>query len=125
MATEGDTVWVIVYHVKPDKKEQFERLIYDILWPASQNLDESAQRAFHNTRVLNPAAQNEDGTYSYVLLMDPVIAGEDYSIRSILSKMYPEEEAEQHFKVFEESITDEYEQYTVLQSKYWGNSSMN
>ncbi|SIT93533.1 hypothetical protein SAMN05444128_3054 [Pontibacter indicus] len=116
----GDTVWVVINHVKPDKREQFERFVYEIFWPASSKLDEKAQRAFKHTRVLNPVAPEEDGTYTYVFLMDPLISGEEYWIDGLLKKMYPTKQAEEYYKLFLDALAREGETYRTLQSKYWG-----
>lgn len=114
----GDTVWVVVNHVKPDKREQFERFVYELFWPASAKLDEKAQQAFSHTRVLNPVSPEEDGTYTYVFLMDPLISGQDYWIDSILKKMYPANQAAEYYKLFTDALAREGKTYRMLQSKY-------
>ncbi|AKD03673.1 hypothetical protein POKO110462_02440 [Pontibacter korlensis] len=116
----GDTVWVVVNHVKPDIREQFERFVYETFWPASKKLNSNAQRAFNHTRVLNPVGPEEDGTYTYVFLMDPVISGEDYHIDSLLRKMYSEQEANAYYKQFEETLARGGEVYVVVQSQLLG-----
>lgn len=117
-AAEGDTVWVVVNHVKPDKKAQFERFVYEIFWPSAKKLDSKAQRAFDHTRILNAAGPEEDGTYTYVFLMDPLISGEDYQIENALKKMYPKEEAAEYMRLFKETLARESEVYILTQSKY-------
>ncbi|PRY08844.1 hypothetical protein CLV24_1208 [Pontibacter ummariensis] len=122
-AVEGDTVWVVVNHVKPEKREQFERFVYDIFWPAAKKLDPKAQRAFDNTRILNPAVAEADGTFTYVFLMDPLISGEDYWIDSLLGKMFPEKEAEEYYRLFRDALARDGEHYAFVQSRYWGGPS--
>lgn len=111
-------MWVVVNHVKPDKRAQFERFVYEIFWPAASKLDTRAQRTFNHTRILNATVPEEDGTYSYIFLMDPLISGEDYWIDSILGKMYSKKEAETYYKLFTESLARDGEHYVVVQSRY-------
>lgn len=118
LAAEGDTVWVIVNHVKPDKRAQFERFTHEIFWPAAQRLSTEEQRLFRQTRVLNATAPEKDGTYTYVFLMDPVISGGDYDIRSILNKMYSKAEAEKYWNLFYEILTRDGDMYKVVQSRH-------
>ena len=119
-AAEGDTIWVVVNHIKQDKRAQFEKFIYETFWPASGKLTPNAQRAFTHTRVLNPAGPEEDGTYTYIFLMDPVLEREDYGIESLLRKMYPRAQADAYYKMFLESLARDGTHYKMLQSKFWG-----
>ena len=32
-ASSGESMWVVLNHVKPDKRQQFEKFAYDILLP--------------------------------------------------------------------------------------------
>ena len=34
VASSGDPMWVILNHVKADKRQQFEKFVYEILLPA-------------------------------------------------------------------------------------------
>ena len=34
---EGDSVWVFVNHIKADKRQDFERFVQEIFWPAAKN----------------------------------------------------------------------------------------
>jgi hypothetical protein len=117
-ATEGDTVWVVVNYVKPDKKAQFEKFVHEILWPPHSKLSETEQRMFRQTRVLHGAAPQEDGSYTYIFMMDPVISGANYSIEDMLRKMYPEDKAAEYFKLYEESLARDYHMYTLVQSRH-------
>jgi len=73
---------------------------------------------FRQTRVLHPVKPNEDGTYTYVFLMDPLIPDADYSILNYLKKMYGEEKANEYYKMFTESLNRPQEGYKVIQSRY-------
>ena len=60
-AAKGDTVRVLLNHVKPDKVEDFERFMYEVLKPA---IAKHKPEWLTNVRFLHPAAQNEDSTYT-------------------------------------------------------------
>lgn len=64
MANEGDTVWVIVNHIKADKRQDFERFVHEIFWPMAKKLKAEDQRLFRQTRVLHPVAA-ENRNYFY------------------------------------------------------------
>jgi len=70
-AAKGDTVWVIINHIKAEKKEQFEKFITETLWGGSNKLKGNDRTVFKQTRVLYPTKPEADGTLSYVFIMDP------------------------------------------------------
>ena len=117
-AAEGDSVWVIINHIKPDKREQFEKFVHEVFWPKASNLSADEQRLFKQTRVLHPTEPEADGTYSYIFLMDPLIPGGNYEIDYLLKKIYGEGKWEQHSKMLGETFAREQTQYVVVQSKY-------
>jgi len=117
-AAKGEKVWVLLNHVKPDRRETFEKFIHEIFWPQAVKLEPADQKAFRQTRVLHPVEQNEDGTYTYVFLMDPLIPDASYSILNFLEKMYSEEKAKEYYKMFTESLNRPQEGYEVIQSEY-------
>lgn len=117
-AVEGDTVWVLLNHIKHDKHQQFEKFIHEIFWPKAAKLKPDDQQTFKQTRVLRPVEMNKDSTYTYVFLMDPVIPNTSYFILNFLKKMYSEEKAEEYYKMFEECYASPQSGYTLIQTKY-------
>ena len=84
-AAPGEDMAFGVYYIKPEKREQYERFIHEVFWPMGRRLGENdpvTRRVFQQTRVLHPKGPNEDGTYTYGFLFDPVVPGGDYSIES-------------------------------------------
>src|SRR5688500_559615 len=65
-AKPGDSVWVIINHIKPDKRQQFEKFVHEVFWPMASKLNDSVRLTFMQTRVLSPTAPEQDGTYSYI-----------------------------------------------------------
>jgi hypothetical protein len=116
-AVEGDKVWVIINHIKADKRDQFERFVHEIFWPMASKLRAQEQQVFRQTRVLHPTKAEEDGTYSYIFIMDPVIQGADYDINSLLKKMYGAQKGAEYGKMFDETVAREQTQYLDIQSK--------
>jgi hypothetical protein len=118
MAADGDTIWIIINHIKPEKREQFERFVHEVFWPMASKLSADEQKLFKQTRILHPTGPEEDGTYSYLFIMDPLITGGDYNIASLLRKQYGEQKAADYEKMFEETQEREQTQFKFIQSKH-------
>jgi len=114
-AAKGDTVWVVIYSIKPDKREQFENFFNVTFLPQFDKLTLNEQRAKNQTRMLYPVKANEDGTYTYVLFMDPVVTGADYSIESCLEKIYGKEKAKEYTKTLEQTFSKPGIKYDLIQ----------
>lgn len=102
-AQAGDTVFLVEHYVLPDGREQFERFVDEIFWPALGQVaetDPSRQRVLRQTRMLRPLAPNENGFYIYTFVLDPLVPGEAYNVLDILREVYPEEEARDHYRQF-------------------------
>lgn len=118
MANEGDSVWVIINHIKADKRQQFEKFVHEIFWPMAKKLTSEEQRVFRQTRVLHSVKPEEDGTYSYLFIMDPVVPGADYDIENLLKKMYDEQKATEYMKMLNETEASGQTGYRMLQSRH-------
>ena len=112
-AAQGERMWVLLNHVKADKLEQHKHFVKDILMPAAQKVDPAAYR---HTRFLSPAEANEDGTFTSVFLMDPLIVGADYTFLGLLTKAYGEEQAKEYVKLWEEAEASPQVGYSVTQA---------
>jgi len=108
-------MWVLLNHVRADKWEQYEHFVHDVLMPAVRKVEPSTLR---HTRFLHPAEQNEDGTYTSVLLMDPLVEGADYDILSLLEKAYGKEKAEEYIQLWNESLAGLQVGYDLTQSSW-------
>ena len=108
-ADEGEMVWIILNHVKQDKRQQFEEFM-EIWMQTIENLikeekmDPKSAQAFKQARLLLPTKANEDGSYTYIFLADPWIEGVESRILPWLKKAYSEEEAQKYLKMFSESL---------------------
>ena len=117
IAAAGDSVWVIVNHVKADKRTEFEHFVHVTFWGEAKKLSPSLQAAFHQTRVLYPTHQEKDGTYSYVFIMDPVIPGGNYDIAALLKKEYGDRKGAEYYETFLGTIVGDETEYRLVQSK--------
>jgi len=74
--------------------------------------------ARRHTRFLHPAEQNEDGTYTSVFLMDPLVEDADYDIVSLLTKAYGQEKAEEYVQLWGETLAGPQVGYDLIQSPW-------
>jgi hypothetical protein len=111
-AAQGEQMWVLLNHVKPDKLEQHKHFVQDILMPAAEKFEPAAYR---HTRVLYPAEPNADRTFTFVFLMDPLIESSDYSVLNLLTKACGEEQAKEYIQIWEEALASPAVAYSVTQ----------
>ncbi len=119
-AAAGDTMWVLLNHVKPDKLQQFEQFVEEIVNPAVEELaksDSAGMAVMNQTRTLYPTEPNADSTYTYVWLLDPLVSGFDYSLRGFLSRHYSEEKTEEYMILFNDALDRPQEGYVVIQQR--------
>ena len=118
MAVAGDTVWVVVNSIKPEKRAQFERFVNEVFWPIAAKMSPIDQRAFRQTRVLNAVKPEADGTYEYLFIMDPVQRGASYDILTYLKKAYGNEKATEYYKLYTKSLAGKGKVYSTVQTRY-------
>jgi hypothetical protein len=120
-AAAGDTVYLIEHVVRPDRREQFERFLTTSYWPAVRfvaRTDSGAARVLRQTRVLYPARPNEDGTFTYVFLTDPVVRGETYNILELLRRVHTPQETERRYRELTESWARPFSSRPFVQPPY-------
>ena len=102
VASSGDPMWVILNHEKADKRQQFEKFVYEILLPALEENainDSKTRNLIEQTRMLEPRRANKDSSYTYIWLMDPIVKDADYSYPGILSRVHSPEETEKYISM--------------------------
>ena len=114
-ASLNDTVWVIRDRIKADKVSQFEDFNFNYLEPAAAEYNPQVKKS---VRILKPVEQNEDGTYTYIYLMDPAIST-DYSMMLPLTAKYGEEKADEYYKMFVDCLKDGKEELIVTVQSAW------
>ena len=114
-ASAGEKVWVLLNHIKADKREAFEHFMQNILIPAAQKV---APDVYRHVRFLQPTEPNEDGTYTYIFLPDPVLPDAEYSIEELLKQAYPEEQVTEYMQRWKDSLASPQVGYEVVQTSW-------
>ena len=118
---QGDPMWVILNHVKADKRQQFEKFAYKVLLPA---LEENAKSnlttriMIGQTRMLEPRRANKDSSYTYIWLMDPLVKDAIYSYPGILKRVYSPEETKKYISMNNECLVSPQVAYPVKQGRW-------
>jgi hypothetical protein len=119
-AAAGDTVYLIQHHIRPERREQFETFVQDVLWPAFRQVSAARperQDMARKVRLLSPVAADRDGTFTYTFVLDPYIRGEEYNILDLLREAYAEEEAVRHYQTFTEMWAREFTARAYVQAR--------
>ena len=114
-AHQGEDVWVLLNHVKADKCGEYEHFLHEILKPALAHIH---PETYNKVRVLHPSLPNKEGTYTYIFLMDPVVADGIYNIEEILRSFYRPELADEYMKIWNDSLASPQIEYDMIQSPW-------
>ena len=119
-AKPGERVNIVLTTVKAGKQQQFEDYLTKFgaaLEKAQQN-DATTKRAATQTRTLRPAKPNEDGTFTYVFLMDPVLPDPNvYDMEALLKKVLTEAEVQRLMAQLEDAVAGPQEVLELVQSE--------
>jgi hypothetical protein len=114
-AVDGETVWVLLNHVKPDRRKEFERFMHEIIGKIGA---QSESHVLNRTRILHPTEPNKDGSYTYIFLMDPVMPDGEYSFEKLLPLAYSPEEVKKLLPLFYDSLVSDQVGYVVTQTAW-------
>lgn len=114
-AVKGQTVQVVLDHIKGDKREQFEH-IYDLFWHHPSVWPTEDQAVRDNSRLLYPTEANEDGTYTYAWIFDPRIEGGEYNIHTLMKKIFGDELGEEYFQQWVDAHASDQDGYLFVQT---------
>jgi hypothetical protein len=84
---------VLFNQVRPDKREDFIHFVSDVLCPAAASL---RPVSICKTQMLEPHVVNEDGSMTYVVLLDPAFQDVEEPVQTILTQVYGEEASKAH-----------------------------
>ena len=121
VASSGESMWVILNHVKADKRQQFEKFAYEILLPALKEKAKSdliSKQIIDQTRMLEPMRANKDSSYTYIWLMDPLVKDANYSYPGILGQVYSPEETKKYISMNNECLVGPQVSYPVKQGSW-------
>lgn len=118
-AQEGEKVYVIINYVKDECRKDYECFMNEVFFDILANSkNEQTQKALRTSRWLIPEAQNEDNTWSYIFIIDPVIENATYNIDSLFRERYNATEAMHLIKRYESFMVGLTHFYSLKQSKY-------
>lgn len=105
-AREGDAVMLIVSSIKNDSKAAYEQFMEDKFFNLIRrsNLD-GMDDQYRQTRWLGPARQNEDGSWTYAFIMDPLVDNGNYNFMPLFTEFYSERESMAMMKEYESFFT--------------------
>lgn len=122
-ASDGQPVAIWITHVKADRRADFEALI-EKFWKSGEaafrsgKMNNEMRAAFRGVRMLYPQAPEQDGTYTYVFLVDPYLPGANYEMLDFWRLSYPEDEAQKLDEQMGEMMAAPQGQIYVIQKGY-------
>ena len=103
-AKSGDQTMVVLNHIKFDKKDEFNNILFDEVMPAYYAYEDSIEEknelndmAGESMRILLPENMNQNSTWTFIMLADPYYDGALYNIGPPLYQKYGEEGAKEVF----------------------------
>ncbi len=100
-AKDNERVLLVVVTVKQDWRTPFEKWIREVLYAALYKSKSEMKKAqLKVTRWLEPVRQNQDSTWTYCWIMDPVIPNTDYDILTFLKNEYGNETGTAHWNTY-------------------------
>ena len=103
-AKSGEQTMVVLNHIKFDKKEEFNSILFNEVMPAYYAYEDSSAEknklndmAAKSMRILLPGDMNEDSTWTFIMFADPLYDGALYTIGKPLYQKYGEEGANEVF----------------------------
>jgi hypothetical protein len=114
-AHEGEDMWVILTHIRAEKREVFEHFLHSILMPATAHVE---PEVYNKVRVLHPTMPNKDGTYTFIFLMDPLVLEGEYNVENILLEFYKPDQAKEYLKIWEDSQAAPQVEFDMKQSAW-------
>ena len=122
LGTVGDSIYFVDHHVRADARQQFEEFVRDVLWPAFQRSGAPGGSVpgdylLQRIRFLKPQVANEDGSYTYTFILDPLVPGVTYNVLEILRGAYGEAEALRHYGTWTGTWSSEFTVRRFVQSR--------
>lgn len=102
----GESVRVVRFQVKPDRREEFEEFFWHSLKPAAERLAPDGEDPIGGFRLLIPQLINRDGYFTYYVMVDPV-AGErrtGQAMRDMVREAFPGDDGQARVRRWMSSI---------------------
>lgn len=117
-AVEGDTLFLAYMDVKAESKEEFEQLTHEMLFDRISEADQQAEAISALVRMLHPTEANEDGTYSYLFIFDPVYTGNyPFTTTNLFTQIHGEERGKELDEQLANTLVGDQRSYFMVQSR--------
>ena len=117
-AVEGDTLFLAFHDIKAESKEEYERLTHEMILDRISEADQQAEYISTLVRMLHPTEANEDGTYTYLFIFDPIYSGNyGFNTTNLLTKIYGEERGKELDEQFVATMAGPQRSYFMIQSR--------
>lgn len=117
-AVEGDTLFLAFLDVKADSKEAFEQLSHEMLFDRISEAEQQAEFIASRTRILHPAEANEDGTYTYLIIFDPMLSGRyNFTTTNLFAQIHGEEKGKELDEQLGNTLAGDQRSYFMVQSR--------
>lgn len=117
-AAEGDTLFLAFHDVKAESKEEYEQLSHEMLLDQISETDQQAQYISTLLRMLHPTKANEDGTYTYLYIFDPIYQGNySFNTLNLFTQIYGEEKGKELDAQYAATLAGDQRSYFMIQSK--------
>lgn len=95
-AKPGDSVMVIVHPVRAEARKDYEEFVTHFFAGLERvgRKDRRTATMARQSRLVHPTKAAADGTWHYLVVLDPVVPGGDYDIRNALRQIHPGAEGE-------------------------------
>jgi hypothetical protein len=98
MAASRDAArWIVLNPVKPDRREEFEDFVRDVVVPAVKQV---RAHLLGMWQVLRPEAQGDDGALIYGLLFYGDVPFSDWDLDTLLTEAHGDEEGTRRAQEF-------------------------
>ena len=124
-AKNGEEVFFVINKIKFDKKQEFDKIIFEEVMPAmteyrdkNDEKHELNKKSIKTMRLLRPTQINDDSTWTFLFIADPYIEGATYNIGPPLLQKYGEDGAKEVFDRWNECFAAGQEVYLSKQSDW-------
>lgn len=97
VASRDAARWIVLNPVKPDRREEFEDFVHDVVVPAVKQV---RPHLLGMWQVLRPEVQGDDGAIIYGLLFYGDMPFSDWDLDSLLVEAHGDEEGARHIQDF-------------------------
>jgi len=118
-AKTDDNILIVIVKVKDESKQEFEIWIKDVLYSALYKSESEMKKAqLKATRWLEPVRQNQDSTWTYSWIMDPLIPETNYDIPKFLNLEYGVELGKKHWEKYMTLIAEPPQSIVLKQTDF-------